>query len=129
MEQLTCCQLTDVTSCPTCASPYAFTHRRTQMRVTMVTSIICKSHQKRISAALFFPPPPSPRSKSNLIIPYCFSCPIIKEVAGGGGDLTQLLRYFFLFFARRGEGETRRDGRLLVKMPIDDEARKPNLQS
>lgn len=33
------------------------------------------------------------------------------------------------FFAWRGEGETRCDGRLLVKMPIDDEARKPNLQS
>lgn len=80
-----------------------FTHWRTLTRVTMVTSIICKSHQKRTSATLFSPPPPPPQQlKSNLIIPYCVSCPTIKEVAGGRGDFTQLLGYFFLCAAMAG---------------------------
>lgn len=78
-----------------------FTHWRTQTHITMVTSIICKSHQQRISPA-FFSPSALERSKSNLIIPYCFSCPTIKEVAGGGRDLTQLLGYFFLCAAMAG---------------------------
>lgn len=66
----------------------------------------------------FSPPPPllSPpqRPKSNLIMPYCFSCPTIKELAGGRGDLTQLLGYFFPCAAMAG-AETRRDGRRLSK--------------
>lgn len=47
----------------------------------------------------------------------------------GWGRFNAIIEILLSFFVRCGEGETRRDGRLLVKMPIDDEARKPNLQS
>lgn len=129
-ERLTCCQLTDVTSCPTCASPYAFTHWRTQMRVTMVTSIICKSHQKRISPTLFFSTTTITITTVQIKPNYTLLLFLSDNKGGrwGWGRFNAIIE-ILSFFAWRGEGETRCDGRLLVKMPIDDEARKPNLQS